>query len=122
MKSARLILAAALILTARSASTGSGDPPPDPKRYEDHVRPFLARHCLECHGAQKPKGDLRLDQLTPDFTDEATREQWLSVLKRVKAGEMPPKAKPRPPEKDVRLLADWVTAKAEAAEATRRAE
>ena len=34
---------------------------------------------------------------------------------------MPPKAKPRPPEKDVRALADWIDAQAEAADAARRA-
>src|SRR5437660_172954 len=68
--------------------------------YKDQVRPFLARHCLECHGGQKPKGDLRLDQLAADFAGAANREKWLAVLKRVKAGEMPPKSKPRPSEKE----------------------
>ena len=48
----------------------------------------------------EPKGDLRLDKLAPDFADEASRLHWLDVLNRVKAGEMPPKAKPRPPEKE----------------------
>src|SRR4051812_17876980 len=70
---------------------GPGEKGPDARRYDDQVRPFLARHCLACHGAEKPKGDLRLDTLSPDFNDPASRERWLAVLKRVKAGEMPPK-------------------------------
>src|SRR5438093_12428255 len=102
------------------ASMVSGQQPPrqapDAKRYEDQVRPFLARHCLECHQGDNPKGDLRLDRLTPDFADEASRQHWLDVLKRVKAGEMPPKAKPRPPEKDVHALAEWVGGRVAAAE------
>jgi mono/diheme cytochrome c family protein len=97
-----------------------GDKGSDAGRHDDLVRPFLARHCLECHAGDKPKGDFRLDRLAPDFTDDAVRGRWLAVLKRVQAGEMPPKAKPRPPQKDVRALADWIRGRAEAAEAARR--
>src|SRR5207237_6855700 len=43
------------------------------------------------------------------------------VLKRVKAGEMPPKTKPRPPQKELLALSDWIGARAEAAVAARRA-
>ena len=36
------------------------DRAPDGRQYTDQVRPFLAKHCLECHGAEKTKGKLRL--------------------------------------------------------------
>ena len=91
------------------------------KQFEEQVRPFLARHCLECHGAEKPKGDLRLDALTPDFADQVSREKWLAVRERAKSGEMPPKAKPRPPEKEVHTLADWISAGVHAADTNQRA-
>jgi hypothetical protein len=95
----------------------------DSKTFHDtHVRPFLIRHCLECHSAEKPKGDLRLDRLAPNFTDATSRETWQAVLKRIKSGEMPPKSKPRPPEQEVRVLADWVGGQVAAAEAARRAQ
>ncbi len=29
--------------------------------FENRVRPLLAEHCFECHGAKKAKGNLRLD-------------------------------------------------------------
>src|SRR4051794_14283810 len=87
----------------------------DAKHYDTQVRPFLAQHCLECHGAIKPKGDFRVDRLAPSFADPASREQWQAVLKRIAAGEMPPKSKPRPPEKDVRALSDWIGGKVQAA-------
>ena len=29
--------------------------------FENHIRPVLAEVCVECHGAKKQKGDLRLD-------------------------------------------------------------
>src|SRR5262245_63679841 len=107
-RTAARCLGGALLLGTVLVSVGRADPPapppatPDRKHYDEQVRPFLARHCLECHGTEKPKGDFRLDRLPPDFADEAARERWLAVLKRVRAGEMPPKSKPRPPEDEVR--------------------
>ncbi|MDG2391670.1 MAG: hypothetical protein P8M30_20375, partial [Planctomycetaceae bacterium] len=29
--------------------------------FEARVRPLLVKHCLECHGAKKQEGGLRLD-------------------------------------------------------------
>lgn len=52
-----------------------GDDGRPAEQYDKLVRPFLVRHCLECHGVEKPKGDLRLDRLSSDFADEASREQ-----------------------------------------------
>jgi cytochrome c553 len=95
---------------------------PDARGYDDQVRPFLAAHCVGCHGAVKPKGDFRIDQMIPNFDAATSRDRWLAVLKRVKAGEMPPKGKPRPPEKDVAALAGWITARADEAAARRSAE
>jgi hypothetical protein len=57
---------------------------------------------------------LALDRLTPDFADPAGRKQWLTILKRVKSGEMPPKSKPRPPEDKVLGLIGWITSQEQA--------
>jgi hypothetical protein len=95
---------------------------PEAKPADDQVHLFLARHCLACHGGAKPKGDLHLDRLPLDFADAADRERWQAVRQRLLAGEMPPKSKPRPPEMEVRLLTDWISAKAAAAAARRTAD
>ena len=34
------------------------------QRFQEIVRPFLKSQCLECHGAQKPKGKLDLSGYT----------------------------------------------------------
>src|SRR5262249_30604920 len=107
---------------AAGQTTAPGDTASDSKHYDEQVRPFFARHCLACHGGEKPKRDLRLDRLAPDFADAASRERWMAARKRLQAGEMPPKVKPRPPEKEVRLLIDWIGVCAEAARVDRRAE
>jgi hypothetical protein len=120
-----LVLVLAL---APLAWVASGQEPPSPGDHEsagkqapDQVRAFLTKHCLECHGAEKPKGKFRVDQLSADFADQAGRERWLAVLKRVQAGEMPPKGKPRPAEEESAALTGWIGTRAEAAEAARRA-
>jgi mono/diheme cytochrome c family protein len=110
-------LALALVLTVPTAAAASGPPGPSATAYDDRIRPFLTRHCLDCHGPDRAKGGFRADRLTPDFTDPANRERWLAAAKRARAGEMPPKGRPRPAEQEARALADW----ADAAEAARRA-
>ena len=78
---------------------------------DEPFRTFLTTHCQECHSGKKPKGDFGLDKLSEDFGNAANRERWLAVQKRVQSGEMPPKEKPRPPQKDVQALVGWIDAK-----------
>jgi hypothetical protein len=73
------------------------------RRFDEQVHPFLAKHCLECHSGEKAKSELRLDIAVG-------REQWLAVAKRLRAGEMPPKAKPRPDAQQVKSVVDWIDA------------
>ncbi len=47
------------------AGTGAGsaldrERRPLEHRFREQVRPFLATYCVECHGKDKPKGDLDL--------------------------------------------------------------
>jgi len=120
MRSIWRLFAIVLILTAPPAVVG--EPERADKSFSDQVRPFLARHCLECHGTKKAKGDLRLDRLTSDFAESANRDKWQTVLKRLNSGEMPPKAKPRPVDKDVKLVVEWINDRTTAATAKRDSE
>ena len=54
------------------------------------VSETLAAHCVQCHGPEKSKGDLRLDTLAGDFDDRTEANAWLEVRTRVNLGEMPP--------------------------------
>jgi hypothetical protein len=104
---------AALLLGFACAPSPAFADAPAAGPYDDQVRPFLARHCQECHSGDKPKGDFRVEHLSPDFGKDGGR-RWLVVLKRLQAGEMPPKSRPRPPDKDVQAVCDWITARAAA--------
>src|SRR6516225_6495174 len=101
-----IVLATAVLLAWQKGGDAPADSP---------VRPILERHCRECHGPDKPKAKFCVDELTPDFGNGANRDRWLTVVKRVQAGEMPPKAKPRLDAKEVETLADWVNGSAAAA-------
>ena len=97
----------------------TADPAPQP--VGEPAGPFLAQHCKACHTGAKPKGGFNLDSLTPDFNDKANRERWLAVSEQVENGTMPPTGKPRPKEKDVQTLADWIGGRVATAEADRNA-
>ena len=92
------------------------------KHFDERIRPFLNRHCLECHGAVKPKGKFRVDELAADFDKISSRERWQAVLKKIEAGEMPPKENARPAKQEVQILADWVNGNVKAAVARSAAE
>ncbi|MFO1483347.1 MAG: DUF1592 domain-containing protein [Verrucomicrobiaceae bacterium] len=52
---------------------------------------FLKTHCIRCHGPEKEKGDLRIDQLSRDFKLGTDAHHWGEVIEQVNSGEMPPK-------------------------------
>ena len=91
------------------------------KLFAEQIKPLFAKHCQSCHRGDKPKGDFLVESLSQDFTDNANRKRWLSVLEQVKAGTMPPKEKPRPSAEEVKVLTDWISKHAAAAEAARSA-
>ena len=69
---------------------------------------FLADFCVRCHGTEKQKGDVRLDDLTGNVIAEGTR--WAVVLSQVRDGKMPPpEAKPQPSAAQRATLAAWGT-------------
>ena len=103
------------------ASPASAEPTADARHFDEQVRPFLVRHCVTCHGAEKPKGKFRLDNLTANFADATTRAYWAAVIERLEASEMPPKGKPRPPQADIETLTGWLVPRVAAADATARA-
>lgn len=112
------VLAALLICTLSQPKTRAA--PPEKDSFDQRVKPFLTKHCLECHSGAKPKGDFHIDKISQDFANEAAREHWSKVLKKIKAGEMPPESKPRPEPKDVEALTNWFSGQLSSAEAARR--
>jgi mono/diheme cytochrome c family protein len=87
---------------------------PTSKDRAADVAVLLARNCLECHSAADHKGGLDLTQraktLTGGDSGPALKSGDLDslLLKRVEAGEVPPKVREKLSTDDRRLLRDWI--------------
>ncbi|MEM7011266.1 MAG: DUF1592 domain-containing protein [Verrucomicrobiota bacterium] len=68
---------------------------------EESFEPFLKAHCVRCHGPEKEKGDLRIDELSRDFKAGIDGHLWAEVVERINAGEMPPEDEPQPSETEI---------------------
>lgn len=62
---------------------------------------FLEKHCISCHGPEKEKGDLRIDQLSRDFKLGADTHHWAEMIEQVNSGEMPPKKEKKPTQEEI---------------------
>ena len=58
--------------------------------YQRDVLPILNRLCVDCHGSEKHKADLRFDELSTDFVSGGDADTWHDVLNQLHLGEMPP--------------------------------
>lgn len=105
-----LVFCALVVAFCGPAVAAVAAPNSDSATYESVVKPYLAQHCLECHG-EKAKAGYRIDRLTIDFTAPTTAEQWKEVIDRINTGEMPPPEKPRPDVKQTAAVTDWVHAR-----------
>lgn len=82
---------------------------------------FLETHCLRCHGPEKEKGDLRIDQLSRDFKLGADTHHWAEVIEQVNSGEMPPKKEKRPTQGEIASFVTSLDARIKEGRAARMA-
>src|SRR5688572_21097491 len=84
--------------------------------FAKQVQPILEKRCLECHNAEKTKGDLRFDEKAEAFKADkvivAGKPDESSLFKRISlpAGHddiMPPKGDPLTKEQ-IELLKKWI--------------
>ena len=88
--------------------------------YSDIIQPLFQSKCYTCHGANKKKGKLRLDQpefilkggkdgkvIKPDSADESDMIKRL-MLPRNHEDHMPPKEKPQLKDNEIALIHWWI--------------
>lgn len=92
----------------------------DRSTYESAVVPFMEKHCYSCHGPDKQKGDLRLDDLAVDFADTGALGHWIEVMDNINLGEMPPEDEPVPTVEEISAVAGWIAAEIANAEKVAR--
>ncbi|NNJ26115.1 PSD1 and planctomycete cytochrome C domain-containing protein [Alienimonas chondri] len=113
-----------LALSGLFAGTAYADEPaPDPAavaHFETHIRPLLAKRCVECHGPEKQQGGVRLDRRATAFSQgelsaggpaivpgDAKGSRLIEVLAHGDYDTgMPPAAKL--PADEIALLTAWI--------------
>jgi len=60
------------------------------------IVPFVEKHCVKCHGAEKPKAGLSLHTFKDAKGILKERKLWDAALHQIESGEMPPAKQPQP--------------------------
>ncbi len=77
--------------------------------FKDRVQPFLKTYCISCHGPEKQKGKIRLDDLAASMNDQKEAEIWSRTLESIAFAEMPSdKAKKFPTKEEARFVQGWI--------------
>jgi len=87
--------------TASAAEQPAKEPVPANPEVATGIVPFVEKHCVQCHGEKKPKGDLSLHTFKDDESILKANKIWLTVVEKVRSGEMPPVGKPRPSPREI---------------------
>ena len=104
----RSSITAALWLMLVSLSLADGTTKEALATFKKEVWPVLEAHCVKCHGPDKQKARLRLDELNPDLIGGADAETWHDVQTALDLGEMPPEDEEQLSEKDRATLVNWL--------------
>ena len=90
--------------------------------FQAAVGPMLKKNCVACHGPEKAKGRLRIDQLNPDLLHGPDAERWREVFNALSKSEMPPEDEPdyTLAAADRGRMVDWLSAELNAASLVRR--
>ena len=66
---------------------------------KEMVSSFIKKNCIQCHGPEKQKGKLRLDELPLEMSNDSIAAHWQDVLDTLNAGDMPPEEEEEQPSK-----------------------
>ena len=90
--------------------------------FKESVGPMLKKSCVACHGPEKSKGRLRIDQLNPDLLTGPDVERWREVFNALSKSEMPPDDEPEHAlaDADRKRMVDWLSNELSAASVVRR--
>jgi hypothetical protein len=105
-----VIAALPIVLAASAIPAASAAPPILERQFEQNVRPFVTRYCIQCHSGQTPAAQFDLKAYTTMETATRDYPRWALVLEKLKAQEMPPKPVPPPPAEARQHVIDWIEA------------
>jgi mono/diheme cytochrome c family protein len=62
--------------------------------FQNSVAPLFAKSCVDCHGPEKSKAGLRVDELDPNLLSGGDIDRWVEIYDVLSQHEMPPDDEP----------------------------
>ncbi len=109
-------------LTPRFVPEDGLAPEPDLGTFRAEIRPILERACFPCHGPEKEKGGVRLDEMDPDLVHGEDVDWWLDVQSVLSNGEMPPEGKGELTTDERGRVIEWLSTEVQTASFARKSE
>ncbi|MEO7413026.1 MAG: DUF1592 domain-containing protein [Opitutaceae bacterium] len=92
--------------------SGRAESPSASATFHREIEPLLQNYCYDCHGDGAKKGKVSFDTFASDKDVFANPSLWLTALKNVRAGLMPPPddtdPAARPTAEEVKKLENWI--------------
>ncbi|MDF1816634.1 MAG: DUF1592 domain-containing protein, partial [Verrucomicrobiales bacterium] len=73
------------------------------------IEPFLKEYCINCHGPDKQKGQVRFDEVSWEISNNDTAQRWQDVLDVLNGGDMPPEDETQPTDDEMSNALDTLT-------------
>lgn len=77
--------------------------------FNGQIKPFLAEHCVRCHGEKKQKADFTVDDINGLVTSGNDVERWEKILEMVSLGDMPPEDEEQPSKVEKSRVQGWIS-------------
>lgn len=105
-----LILAAVAIAAISASALAAEGPKPDDsaESFQKVVRPFVEKHCFDCHRGPDAESGVKLDAYTAAEQVSKDGKTWQRVFRALRGGKMPPADGPRPPQADTAAVLAWI--------------
>src|SRR5262249_2530883 len=115
----RTVPPAILVTLAWSPHHATADEPParGAVTFEQDVKPILRKHCVNCHNAERPRGELDLTQYSGVMTGGTSGKAGIAgkpdespvytLPSHLDDPRMPPN-KPKIPQRELDLIRDWI--------------
>ncbi|MBC8165409.1 MAG: DUF1587 domain-containing protein, partial [Bryobacteraceae bacterium] len=77
-------------------------------KFEKQIQPFLAQNCYGCHNAKTRSAGIDLEAFRTADAIVKDPGTWELALRKMRSGEMPPPALPRPKAADLQAVTSWL--------------
>ncbi|MDG2222548.1 MAG: DUF1588 domain-containing protein [Rubripirellula sp.] len=77
-------------VSASAQASARATAEPTSTKFEVNAKRFVTEFCMDCHGPDNQEGELRLDTVSHDLSNDDAVQTWNRVFAQVQFGEMPP--------------------------------